>query len=189
MEQRIALSIAQVIIDEGLGESHAASSLTDGGQIDIYQWAPNKVAKIIGIDADTITHVAREFASKDHPVAFGGGLAGAHTNGKANLAAIYSLNYLVGSLNKPGGLIFNPAPPTDDLQEVENNLNIGSMSDWRDLVRDMEDGKVQALLIDDADLAYGLPEAIGFKAASYNVPLIFSFANTINETSAMADLI
>ena len=105
------------------------------------------------------------------------------------MTAIYSLNYLVGSVNSPGGLIFNPAPPTADLQEVENNLNIGSMSDWRDLVRDMEDGKVQALLIDGVDPVYGLPESIGFKEASYNVPLIFSFANTINETSAMADLI
>lgn len=188
-EGLLALSIAQVIIDEGLGDSQAASTLTDGGQIDINQWAPDKVAEAVGVEANVITQVAREFASKDHPVAFGGGLAGAHTNGKANLSAIYSLNYLVGSLNSPGGLIFNPAPPTDDLQEVENNLNIGSMSDWRDLVRDMEDGKVQALLIDGADLAYGLPESIGFKDASYNVPLIFSFANTINETSAMADLI
>ena len=188
-EGLLALSIAQVIIDEGLGDSKAAASLTGEGQIDINQWAPDKVAEIVGVSAETIKHVAREFASKDHPVAFGGGLAGAHTNGKANLTAIFSLNYLVGSVNKPGGLIFNPAPPTPELQEVENNLNIGSMSEWRDLVRDMEDGKVQALLIDGPDLAYGLPESIGFKEASYNVPLIFSFANTINETSAMADLI
>ena len=188
-EGLLALSIAQVIIDEGLGDSDAAKSLTGDGEIDINQWAPDKVAEIVGVEADTIKHVAREFASKDHPVAFGGGLAGAHTNGKANMTAIYSLNYLVGSVNSPGGLIFNPAPPTADLQEVENNLNIGSMSDWRDLVRDMEDGKVQALLIDGVDPVYGLPESIGFKEASYNVPLIFSFANTINETSAMADLI
>ena len=188
-EGLLALSIAQVIIDEGLGDSDAAKSLTGDGEIDINQWAPDKVAEIVGVEADTIKHVAREFASKDHPVAFGGGLAGAHTNGKANMTAIYSLNYLVGSVNSPGGLIFNPAPPTADLQEVENNLNIGSMSDWRDLVRDMEDGKVQALLIDGVDPVYGLPEAIGFKEASYNVPLIFSFANTINATSAMADLI
>ena len=188
-EGLLALSIAQVIIDEGLGDSDAAKSLTGDGEIDINQWAPDKVAEIVGVEADTIKHVAREFSSKDHPVAFGGGLAGAHTNGKANMTAIYSLNYLVGSVNSPGGLIFNPAPPTADLQEVENNLNIGSMSDWRDLVRDMEDGKVQALLIDGVDPVYGLPESIGFKEASYNVPLIFSFANTINETSAMADLI
>tara|TARA_A100001037_G_scaffold306872_1_gene358229 strand:+ start:153607 stop:155910 length:2304 start_codon:yes stop_codon:yes gene_type:complete len=188
-EGLLALSIAQVIIDEGLGDSNAAKELTGDGQIDVGQWAPDKVAEIVGVEADTIKHVAREFASKDHPVAFGGGLAGAHTNGKSNLTAIYSLNYLVGSLNSSGGLIFNPAPPTSDLQEVEDNLKIGSMSDWRDLVRDMEDGKVQALLIDGVDPVYGLPEAIGFKEATYNVPLIFSFANTINETSAMADLI
>ena len=188
-EGLLALSIAQVIIDEGLGDSNAAKELTGDGQIDVGQWAPDKVAEIVGVEADTIKHVAREFASKDHPVAFGGGLAGAHTNGKSNLTAIYSLNYLVGSLNSSGGLIYNPAPPTSDLQEVEDNLKIGSMSDWRDLVRDMEDGKVQALLIDGVDPAYGLPEAIGFKEATYNVPLIFSFANTINETSAMADLI
>ena len=188
-EGLLALSIAQVIIDEGLGDSNAAKELTGDGQIDVGQWAPDKVAEIVGVEVGTIKHVAREFASKDHPVAFGGGLAGAHTNGKSNLTAIYSLNYLVGSLNSSGGLIFNPAPPTSDLQEVEDNLKIGSMSDWRDLVRDMEDGKVQALLIDGVDPAYGLPEAIGFKEATYNVPLIFSFANTINETSAMADLI
>jgi len=188
-EGLLALSIAQVIIEEGLGDSQAVASLTGEGQIDINQWAPDKVAEIVGVKADTIKRVAREFASKDHPVAFGGGISGAYTNGKANLHAIYSLNYLVGSLNKPGGLIFNPAPPTEDLKEVEDNLNIGSMSDWKELVRDMEDGKVQALMIDSADPVYGLPESLGFKNASYNVPFIFSFANIINETSAMADLI
>ena len=188
-EGLLALSIAQVIINEGLGDSTAASNLTGGGQVDINKWAPDQVAENVGVNSENITHIAREFASKEHPVAFGGGLAGAHTNGNLNLTAIYSLNYLVGSLNKPGGLIFNPAPPTPDLIEVEDNLKIGSMSDWRDVVRDMNDGKVQALMIDDSDIAYGLPDAIGFKDASYKVPLIFSFANTINDTASIADLI
>jgi anaerobic selenocysteine-containing dehydrogenase len=44
-------------------------------------------------------------------------------------------------------------------------------------------------LVRGADPWYGLPDAVGFKDATFNVPLIVSFSGIVDDTTAMADLI
>ena len=64
--------------------------------------------------ADVIRRVAHEFATSDGSLChWRRGRLGAHTNGAFNLKAILALNYLVGSVNRSGGVVFNPAPPID----------------------------------------------------------------------------
>ena len=109
----LALSMAKVIIDEGLGDDAAVASLTQNGTNDLSQFDPSNVSAASGVSAQRIREIAHEFATKRPAVAIGGGSAAAHTNGLFNLNAIYSLNYLVGNVNKKGGVIFNPMPPLD----------------------------------------------------------------------------
>jgi anaerobic selenocysteine-containing dehydrogenase len=188
-EGLLALSMIQVIVTGGLGDPVAARDITGAGNVDIDRWAPELVAEETGVAAEKIKRIAEAFATNRPALAIGGGSAGAHTNGLFNLTAIYSLNYLVGAVHSRGGLLFNPAPATADLANVEANLTVGSAGDWRDLIRAMTDGKVKALMIDGSDPMYGLPDAMGLRDASFNVPFIFSFASHLDDTTSMADLV
>lgn len=185
MEGVLALSIAQVIIAEGLGDSQAARDLTGGGyNLDLF--APENVTQRVGVPAGKIREVAIEFAKQRPSVAFGGGSAAAHTNGLFNLVAVYSLNYLVGSVGERGGVLFNPLPALGD---VPSAPAAASFADWQHVVAQMQQGRIRALLVRGADPWYGLPDAVGFKDATFNVPLIVSFSGIVDDTAAMADLI
>ncbi len=188
----LALSIAQVIVSEGLGNSAAADELTDGGYIDLDAFAPERVASKISTAvpsdrmADDIRQVARGFAEHRPSLAFGGGSAAAHTNGLFNMAAIYSLNYLVDSVDRPGGIVFNPRPP---LQDVPASQTTTPFSTWQSLISEMNRERVKVMMVRGADPFYGLPDSAGFRAASFKVPYIFSFSGTMDDTTAMSDLV
>ena len=189
----LALSIAQVIISEGLGNADAADALTGDGAVDLGGYAPEAVAGDVGVDADRIRHLAREFANNRPSLAIGGGSAAAHTNGLFNLVAIYSLNYLVGSVGVPGGIVFNPGPPVGDIPTAPAGA---SFAQWRSLALEMKRGQVPVFMVRGADPMYGLPQGLGFEDAllgtnadEFNVPLIVSFSGHMDDTTAMADLV
>ena len=184
MEGILALSIAQVIIADGLADADAANALTSA--LDINAYAPEAVAARTGVSADKIRKVAHDFASHRPAVAFGGGSAAAHTNGLFNLAAIYSLNYLMGSVQREGGIVFNPGAAIDGLSAAKSG---SPFSDWHRLADEMSRGEVQMLMVRGADPVYGLPDAVGFENALYDVPYIVSFSDTWDDTTAVADLV
>ncbi len=188
----LALSMAQVIISEGLGDTAAAEALTGGDRNHLDRFAPEMVATKIssaieaGAMARKIRRVATEFTRHGPSLAIGGGSAAAHTNGLSNLVAIYSLNYLVGSVGRPGGITFNPKPALDDLP---SSAATASFADWRRLSEAMGQGQVQALMVRGADPWHGLPDSVGFKDAIFDVPFIFSFSGFMDDTTSMSDLI
>ncbi len=184
----LALSIAQVIIAEGLGDQNAARALTGNGAFDLNRFAPEQVAgsERTGVSAERIREVAREFAAHRPAVALGGGSSAAHTNGLFNLVAIYSLNYLVGSVGQPGGVIFNPRPP---LNGVPVSPATASYGQWQEIINDMRQGRVRVMMTHGADPWYGLPLASGFRSAFFNVPFIFSFSEFLDDTTFMSDLV
>ena len=185
MEGLLALSMAHVIIRDGMSSSTAADALTGGDSEALAAFAPEMVAEKVGVPAEKINSIAHDFAGHGPAVAIGGGSAGAHTNGLSNLIAIYSLNYLVGSVGKPGGVIFNPAPP---LEEIADSAT-ATLSNWQETIADMRAGKVNALLVRGADPFYGLPASLDIRDASYDVPFICSFSDIMDDTTVMSDLV
>ena len=185
-EGLFALSVAQAIAADGMGESAAVDALTGGDRSALDAYAPSAVAGRIGVSADLIRKVAHDFAEHAPSIAFGGGSAAAHTNGEANLIAIYSLNHLVGGAGATGGARFNPPPP---LENIAPTPSVSPMSRWRTLVNDMRSGRIDALLMAGADPFYALPASLDIRAASYDVPLIVSFSDTLDDSAAMSDLI
>ena len=186
MDGILALSFAQVIISEELGDAAAAAALTGGDPSRLDAFEPEKVAEKTGVSSDRVHRLAEEFATNRPSLAFGGGSAAAHTNGSFNLAAIYSLNYLVGSVGQPGGIVFNPGPALNELPVAPA---VASFSDWRRMVEEMKAGRVKVLMVRGADPWHGLPETVGFKDAAFDVPFIFSFSELMDDTTAMSDLI
>ena len=185
-EGLFALSVAQVMAEDGLADSAALDALTGGDRSALDQYAPSAVAGRIGVSADTIHDVAHDFAEHGPSIAFGGGSAAAHTNGEANLIAIYSLNHLAGSVGARGGLRFNPPPPLDSIAQPVSG---GTIARWRTLVNDMRSGRIDALILVGADPFYALPASLDIRTASYDVPLIASFSDVIDDSAAMADIV
>lgn len=179
----LALSIAYVIISEGLGNPDAANTLTNGqGAEALVAFQPSRIAAQVGIASERITELAKAFANNQPSLAIGGGSAGASTNGLFNLKAIYSLNYLVGNVNKPGGVIFNPKSHFE-------NIEAAPLQSWQTAIDRMRKGEIKVLLIRDANLLHGLPGSLKVDEALKNVEKIVSFSSFLDDTSAEADLL
>jgi anaerobic selenocysteine-containing dehydrogenase len=123
-EGALALSMARVIIEEGLYdrgfiENHAFGfedwTDEDGEEhigfktLVLKSYSPATVSAITGIPMETIKRVAREFAATRPAVAVGE--AGRQSNGLFTQMAIHALNALVGSIDVPGGIIEQDVPP------------------------------------------------------------------------------
>ena len=185
-EGLLALSLAQVIISEELGDADAVEALTGGGATDLSGFAPEVVATQVGVAAERIRRIAHEFVENQPGLAIGGGSAAAHTNGLFNLTAIYSLNYLAGSVGREGGIVFNPPPV---LSGVPVAPAIASFADWQRLSAEMAQGQVEVLMLRGADPMYGIPGSVRLEAAIEKLPLIVSFSGHMDDTTRIADLV
>ncbi len=197
-EGLMALSMAYVIMSEELADPRVVEAMTDGkGPSALESFAPEKVVDALEIptlrgerDVEVIRRVAREFATRRPSLAIGGGEAAAHTNGLVNLLAIYSLNFLVGSVGQKGGIIFNPPPP---LEELAVRPQIGSLKDWRNVSDRLRRGDIKLLMMHGVDPVHGLPTAEGLDLrAALEVPddlFIVSFSSFNDDTTNLADLI
>lgn len=123
----LALAIAHVIISEGLYDADFIRDWTEG--FDDYKdlvlnyYAPERVAVTTGIPAGTIRQIAGEFARTRPAIAWRGRGATSWPHGSYTGYAIFCLNALVGSIDVPGGVIYQedpeyrsmPEPAEDDI--------------------------------------------------------------------------
>ena len=195
-EGKFALSVAFVLLDEGLVNKEIADDLTQGqGSRALIDFAPDTIADQLGIPhvrhrntPDIIRETAREFAKHGaKSLAIGGGNAAAHTNGSFNMNAIYLLNHLVGSVNTEGGLVFNPSAP---IPELDVSLKPDSMLDLQSVTQKIAEGNIKLILIHGCNPVYSMPADLRFKEAINRDDIfIVSFSSFLDETSQMADLI
>ena len=204
MEGVLALSMAYVIIEEELADPGVTGAMTGGaGTSALDDFKPESVVnpgsplyigipeRIRGEDAsEVIRRIAREFATTRPSLAIGGGEAGAHTNGSFNLSAIFALNYLVGSAGKrpgEGGIVFNPPPPIEGIPATSPT---GSITDWLRTADDLQNGRINLILVRGGNPLHGLPPGSGFRdSLNAGDPFIVSFSSFMDDTSLMADLV
>ena len=194
-EGHLALSLAQVIIAEGLQAPGVdVASITGGDNLDNFR--PELIVEKAGLTAEMtdgnavefVKNLARSFAASRPAVAIGGGSAGASSNGLFNLEAIYALNYLVGSVGEEGGVKLNPGSPWTD---VPSSSKVGSLEDWIRITEQIRSGQTNLLLLHGADPVHGLPDSLHLRNAIEQADdlMIVSFSPFLDDTSAMADLI
>ncbi|MFC1957751.1 molybdopterin-dependent oxidoreductase [Chloroflexota bacterium] len=123
----LAMAIANVIISEGLYDATFIENWTAGfdeyKDLALNYYAPERVAVTTGIPTDTIRQIAREFAQTKPAIAWRGRGATSWPNGSYSSYAIFCLNALVGSIDVPGGVIYQenpeyrtlPKPAEDDI--------------------------------------------------------------------------
>ncbi|MFC1963897.1 molybdopterin-dependent oxidoreductase [Chloroflexota bacterium] len=124
----LAMAIANVIISENLYDSEFVKNWTVGfaeyRQLALSQYAPEQVAAITSIPAETIREIAHEFAGTRPAIAWRGRVATSWPGGAYVGYAIFCLNALVGSIDVPGGVIYQEEPgyremiPRDFFDEI-----------------------------------------------------------------------
>ncbi|MBI2287790.1 MAG: molybdopterin-dependent oxidoreductase [Chloroflexi bacterium] len=110
----LAMAIANVIIGEELYDTEFiknwAAGFAEYRELVLRDYSPEKVASLLGIDAEVIRQIAREFAQTKPAIAWIGRGAVGWPNGSYNSYAIFCLNALVGSIDAPGGVIYQEEP-------------------------------------------------------------------------------
>jgi len=118
----LALAMANVIIGEGLYDARFVQSRTAGfaefRELAMAHYGVERVAGITGIRPDAIRRIAREFAQTRPAIAWAGNGVGRWPNGSYSSYAIYALNALVGSIDVPGGIIYQENPPYRELPGI-----------------------------------------------------------------------
>jgi len=110
----LAMAIAHVIIKEELFDHPFVKEWTVGfdqyRQIALQNYSPETVSKMTGIPAETICRIAEEFARSRPALAIPGKAAVAWPGGSYTSYAIHCLNGLVGSIDVPGGIVYQESP-------------------------------------------------------------------------------
>jgi len=186
----LALGLAHVILNQKLrpaGDMSRAGSLIKGWGEGLPEYTPQAVESRTGIPAATVTRLAREMASHAPAMAIIGGPPLAQTNGLASALAVNALTALLGSVEKPGGLLFTPLLSSSPIAEEGSRASLASFAQIQTLLEKAPG--IQALLLCDANPVFSCPRSAGVREALEKIPFIASFGNFIDETSVLADLI
>ena len=177
----IALAMANRLVSQGGYQGDDV----DAWAAALEPYSADAVAEQTGVAAETITRLADTFAETGPSLAIGGDGAGRHSNGVDALTAITALNYLAGNLGIEGGLIFNPEPVAGQGAAARH----ASYRSMLELAEDAREGRIQVLIVNQANPVFTMPAAAGIGEALAQIPLIVSLSSFMDETTAMADLI
>jgi anaerobic selenocysteine-containing dehydrogenase len=219
----LALGLAHVIVREGLfdrafvGEHGSGfEDWTDGTgarregfrSVVLRGYPPPAVAKATGIPVDRIERVAREFAAARPAVAMGDRGSARYANGLHTRWAIHCLNALVGSIDRPGGIViprevpFTPLPAlaADPVAEQGRSRPrvdgapgapraSSAIHRLPEAIRSGRPYPVESVFLYYANPVFSLPGALGMRAALERVPFVVSFSPYHDESTRSADLV
>jgi anaerobic selenocysteine-containing dehydrogenase len=123
----LAMAIAHVILSENLHDAAYVNNRTAG--FDAYkrlvlgQYSPEAVSKVTGISPESIKRIAREYAQTKPAIALRGKESIDWPGGSYASYAIFCLNALVGSIDVPGGIMYQETPKYKDMPRwVEDDI-------------------------------------------------------------------
>ncbi|WP_028323344.1 menaquinone reductase molybdopterin-binding-like subunit QrcB [Desulfatirhabdium butyrativorans] len=212
-ETALALAMAHVIISESLYQAEFVESCSEGmegfKEFVAAKYTPDIAAKMTGVDAATITMLAREFAKSKRPIAVCGRGQGTIPGSMDMFMATQVLNALVGNLNQPGGVWFVTDQTMQEWPEVEPDaaakaglayprldgakgmvpLKRSLPNQFVQAVASGKDYPIEALLVIESNPLYTLNDTALVKQAFSKIPFIVSFSSFMDDTAAYADMI
>ncbi|MGH0036659.1 MAG: 4Fe-4S dicluster domain-containing protein [Myxococcota bacterium] len=167
-EGRVALALARLVADAKGGASGAAAGVLGG--VD-----PAAIAAAAGLELADLQALAAKIAGSKAVVALPPGVAARTRRAVADAASVLLLNAVAGAV---GTTLRIPAEG--------GGTEPASLTRIQQLIADMKAGRVDVLLIHDANPVYSLPAELGFAEALSQVGLVVSTASMANETSELA---
>jgi thiosulfate reductase / polysulfide reductase chain A len=118
----LAMALAYVIISEDLYNKEFVKEWTVGFEsykkLVLSQYSPKDVSKATGVEPEAIQRMAREFAQTQPAIAIRGKEAINRPDGSFISYAIHCLNALVGSIDVPGGVIYQEDVKYNDMPRL-----------------------------------------------------------------------
>ena len=217
----LALGIAYVLlkeerVDAGFLAQHVAGfdDWTDAGHqrhegyrsIVLRNYRTEEVSAATGVPVERIVALAKAFAEGAPAVAVCGADVTLAPDGLLAGMAVHSLNVLVGSINRPGGVQFGDPPPLAPLarlvldpvarQGLARSPTVvsapfGGPSPRRlaEAIVTAEAASIDTLLLYYANPLASAAEAQTWAAALGRVPFVVSFSPFLDETTRQADLV
>lgn len=170
-----------------------------------------RVSAITGVSTDKIARIAGEFATNRPAVAMLPTEAGELSSGNAlyTALAVHALNALVGSIDVKGGVLLQRFPKLADwpdysldsiARQAEGRERLDgagtqfplALSAYQNVPQRILEGKpypIETLFLLNANPLYDLPNGGRTLEALQKVPFVVSFASTLDESAAYADLI
>jgi anaerobic selenocysteine-containing dehydrogenase len=217
-EGALALGIAHVIVRDEVYDAEFVAEHTFGFEdwkdeegdehlgfrtLVLRDYAPDDVAMVTGVDAETIERIAREFAAAKPAVAAGD--VSGYSNSLYTQWAIHALNALVGSIDVPGGVMRQMEPPLAPWSEpaldgiatqgLAQPRADGADTDSFPLAESVPHALTQApypievLFLNHSNPTYDDPPGLDWEATLEDIPLVVSFSPYLDETSQHADLL
>jgi anaerobic selenocysteine-containing dehydrogenase len=203
-------SLLQVIFAEGLSDPGRLRELVDGLEeipALVAPFTPQRVAPQVGIPAEAIAGLAREFAAAPSAVCYGRMGTCVQEFGATTTWLVDLLNIATGNLDRPGGAMFTT--PAADLPRVAAMLGqVGHFDRWRSRVsklpefngelpvacfaEEMEtpgEGQVRALVTHAGNPVLSLPNGARLDRAFAGLEFMLAIDVYLNETTRHADLI
>jgi molybdopterin-containing oxidoreductase family iron-sulfur binding subunit len=137
-----------------------------------------QLLKQAGVDQHTFDELVSRLLAAKHAIALPPGVSVTSSSGTSDAAAVLLLNVLLGG---QGTRLKIPAKDSAE--------HGAPYSEVQALIAAMKAGKVNVLLIHNANPVYSLPAASGFVEALGKVGMVVSFATLTDETSEAADLV
>ncbi|MBU2452147.1 MAG: molybdopterin-dependent oxidoreductase, partial [Proteobacteria bacterium] len=202
-EADLALGLCAVILKNNLFNTMATSNFKGGvnklAAMLQKEYAPSKVAEITGVKASDIEKIAALFAKAQMPVAVFGKGRGDGAQSLKELAAVHTLNCLVGNINKKGGVFVQPKNqylkfPDESMDSVADQ-GIAKAKTGRYVNQLFEEVNasakpvVEALFVYNANPCYSLHDRNSVQQAFGKIPFVVSFSSFLDETAKEADII
>lgn len=221
----LALGLASIIIQEGLYDREFVIRHTfgfddwkdSGGarhigfkRMVLEEYRPDKVASITGIPVKKLFQVARDFATTRPALAIGERGPSYHANDLYTRMAIHSLNALVGSFGKEGGIVRQGTLPLTPFEAFEGDdasrttlaqpkLGTGAspallfgeqeVSALPEAIEKSDPYPLNALFVYYTNPLYSLPDRQKWQSALDKIPFVVSFSPYMDETTLQADLV
>ncbi len=202
-EADLALGLCAVILENSWFDSMATAEFKGGFNRLVAhlqsEYTPARTARITGVKEADIQMLAREFSRAKMPVAVFGKGRGDGAQSLKEMAAVHTLNCLVGNINKKGGVRVIDTPKYLDFPSVSMDATARAglaeaklgpyVNQFFEAVNNASKPAVEALLVYNANPCYSLHDPKQVKQAMAKIPFVVSFASFMDETAMAADII
>ena len=213
-EAALALGLAQVIVSEELYDRSFVRQHTHGFEefrrLLLQSYTPEQVANITQVEKEKIVALAREFARTKPAVALSGWGQGRMQGSLYDFLAVQSLNGLVGSFFRQGGVTRRPRLPLAPWPEVvqdatsrqgvtQSRLDGANGAQFpfptqlfHNFVGNVKEGNLypaSMLWVYEANPAHDLADVKPFIQALDKIETVVSFSSFMDETTQLADLV
>jgi len=204
----LAFGLAYVILKEGIYDAERVrdtmigleDSVDENGEpvpgfrsLVVHHGRTEVVARTTGVDPETIVRLAKEFATARQPVAVWDHAVAWRTGGLADALAIHSLNLLVGSLDRPGGVLIQPSLPVKELHPsalpVREHAAPLSRENWAKRIGSGSVTAPGALFLYYSNPVASSPDGDSVVMALEKIPFVVSFSPFFDESAKHANLV